>query len=356
MAPTVKHEPRTVLVTGGSGFIGSNFILYLAKAAPEVSVVNLDALTYAGDADGLNDLAASRGDKYRFVHADICDPKAVGGLFADFRPDTVVNFAAETHVDRSIDEPLKFVETNVVGAANLLHSARTAWKGVDKVRFHHVSTDEVYGSLGSQGWFHETTPYDPSSPYSASKAGADHLVRAWNRTFGLPVTLSNCSNNYGPRQFPEKLIPLMIHNALSGVPLPVYGDGGNIRDWLHVEDHCEAIWAIIRHGEDGRSYNVGGRSESTNLALVELLCDTLQELAPRAEGHYRDLVTFVADRPGHDRRYAIDCSRIEGELGWKPRHTFAQGLRETVRWYLDNRDWVERIRREKYDGRRLGAK
>ncbi len=267
----------------------------------------------------------------------------------------MVHFAAESHVDRSIDAPLDFIDTNVRGTAVLLEAARAAWAGRADVRFHHVSTDEVFGSLGADGLFSEDTPYDPSSPYSASKAAADHLARAWHRTYGLPVTLSNCSNNYGPFQFPEKLIPLMIGNAVAGKPLPVYGDGGNVRDWLYVADHCAAVDRVVRHGRAGRTYNVGGRTERTNLEVVHLLCDIVDELQPRADrSSRRDLVTFVTDRPGHDRRYAIDSRRIEQELGWRPGNSFEQGLRQTVDWYLEHRDWCKEVTRDRYDGRRLG--
>lgn len=349
------HSPRTVLVTGGAGFIGGDFIEFLAgPAGAGLHVVNLDSLTYAADTKSLAAAVAKLGDRYRFVRADIRDRAAVAAVFEAAQPDTVVHFAAESHVDRSIDNPLDFVETNVVGTANLLAEARRQWGARSDIRFHHISTDEVYGSLGPDGLFTEDTPYAPSSPYSASKAASDHLVRAWHRTYGLPATISNCSNNYGPRQFPEKLIPLMIAKALAGQPLPVYGDGANVRDWLYVRDHCEAIWTVVRQGVPGRTYNIGGDSEYTNIALVHLLCDILQELAPPASGRYRDLVTFVPDRPGHDRRYAMDHERLTQELGWRPRHTFREGLRLTVQWYLDNRRWLETINQEKYDGGRLG--
>ena len=357
MQREARHVPRRVLVTGGAGFIGSNFIRHVARTVPRLSILNLDALTYAGDPDGLNDVAESLGEAYRFVRADIRDREAVARVFAEFQPDTVVNFAAESHVDRSIDSPLECVETNVVGTVNLLMAAKALWGGrTEGVRFHQVSTDEVYGTLGETGCFTETTRYEPSSPYSASKASADHLVRAWHATFRLPVTISNCSNNYGPRQFPEKLIPLMISNALQHKPLPVYGDGGNIRDWLYVLDHCEAVWLIVTAGVVGRTYNIGGNNERTNIELVRMICDILQRLRPSVAGGYRDLITFVSDRPGHDFRYAIDCARIRDELGWRPRHDFASGLEETVRWYLDNREWTERIRRLRYDGARLGQR
>jgi dTDP-glucose 4,6-dehydratase len=352
-APT--HVPRSVLVTGGAGFIGCNFVRHLLEGDREVQVVNLDALTYAGHPASLRGVTERWGDRYTFVHGDIRDPQRVRSLFAEHTIDTVVHFAAESHVDRSIDAPLDFIDTNVCGTAVLLEAARAAWAGRADVRFHHVSTDEVFGSLGEDGLFSEDTPYDPSSPYSASKAAADHLARAWHRTYGLPVTLSNCSNNYGPFQFPEKLIPLMIGNAVAGKPLPVYGDGGNVRDWLFVGDHCAAIDLVVRHGRAGRTYNVGGRSERTNLEVVHLLCDIVDELVPRPDGgSRRDLVSFVTDRPGHDRRYAIDSKRIEQELGWRPAHSFEQGLRQTVGWYLEHRDWCEEVTRNRYDGRRLG--
>jgi dTDP-glucose 4,6-dehydratase len=350
----VTHRPRVMLVTGGAGFIGSNFVRWLLAEDPCLRLVNLDALTYAGNLANLADLPAEQVARHRFVQADIRDSDAVGRLFAEEPIDTVVHFAAESHVDRSIDAPRAFVETNVLGTCVLLQAARAAWGERNDVRFHQVSTDEVYGSLGPTGAFAETTAYDPSSPYSASKAAADHLVRAWHRTFGLPVTLSNCSNNYGPYQFPEKLIPLVIGNALAGKPLPVYGDGGNVRDWLYVGDHCRAIDQVVRRARPGTTYNIGGRNECANLDLVHQLCDLLETRRPRAGGRYRDLVTFVADRPGHDRRYAIDAGRIERDLGWTPRETFASGLARTVDWYLAHPEWVRDIQSRKYHGQRLG--
>jgi dTDP-glucose 4,6-dehydratase len=353
--PGAVHRPRRILVTGGSGFIGANFVRHALATDATVRLVNLDALTYAGNPANLTDIAEAHRDRYRFVHGDICDEALVGRLFADEAIDTVAHFAAESHVDRSIDGPGAFVRTNVTGTLVLLQAARATWGKRSDVRFHHVSTDEVYGSLGAKGRFSESTPYDPSSPYSASKAASDHLVRAWHRTYGLPVTVSNCSNNYGPYQFPEKLIPLMIANALDGKPLPVYGDGQNIRDWLHVGDHCLAIDAVIRRGRAGTTYNVGGDQELTNLALVHALCDILDRERPRAGGH-RALIAFVADRPGHDRRYAIDASRIQAELGWRPRETIATGLAATVRWYLDHAQWVADIQARRYAGERLGLK
>ncbi len=336
----VLHTLRTVVITGGAGFIGSNLVRWIIANRPGVRVVNVDVLTYAGNRASLADIEAAHGDRYRFVQADICDEAAIARLFAEEKPDTVIHLAAESHVDRSIDGPGAFVRTNIMGTFVLLQEARKAWQGRNDVRFHHVSTDEVFGSLGVHGRFTETTPYDPSSPYSASKAASDHLVRAWYRTFGLPVTVSNCSNNYGPYQFPEKLIPLMIARALKGEPLPVYGDGGNVRDWLYVEDHCSAIVRIVESAQTGATYNVGGCNEQTNLAIVHQLCDLVQELRPRAGG-YRNLITFVADRPGHDRRYAIDAARIARDLGWRPAETFATGLAKTVRWYLEHQGWVE---------------
>jgi dTDP-glucose 4,6-dehydratase len=350
-----QHTPRSVLVTGGAGFIGCNFVRHLAATDPDVRIVVLDALTYAGHRTSLEGMEAEFGDRYRFVHGDIRDAARVRALYRDHRIDTVVHFAAESHVDRSIDGPLEFIDTNIRGTAVLLEAARVAWADRDDVRFHHVSTDEVFGSLGEDGFFTEETPYDPSSPYSASKASADHLVRAWHRTYGLPVTLSNCSNNYGPYQFPEKLIPLMIANALNDEALPVYGDGGNVRDWLFVGDHCEAVDRVVREGVTGRTYNVGGHNEQTNLDVVHQICDIVDELRPRESGSSRrDLVTFVTDRPGHDWRYAIDAGRIASELGWRPSHTFEQGLRETVQWYLDHQAWSDEVTADRYRGERLG--
>ena len=340
-----------ILVTGGAGFIGSNFILdWLAQG--DEPVVNLDKLTYAGNT--LN-LAALDGDaRHRFVRADICDRAAVERLFAEHRPRAVVHFAAESHVDRSIHAPADFIQTNVVGTFNLLEAARAHWQALDgsakdAFRFLHVSTDEVYGSLGADDpAFSETTPYAPNSPYSASKAASDHLVRAYHHTYGLPVITTNCSNNYGPRQFPEKLIPLMILNALAGKPLPVYGDGANVRDWLYVGDHCAAIRRVLEGGRPGEVYNIGGNAERKNLEVVEALCAILGELRPRAGGRYQDLVTFVTDRPGHDRRYAMDASKLADELGWRPTESLETGLRKTVRWYLENADWIASIQTGAY--------
>jgi dTDP-glucose 4,6-dehydratase len=340
-----------LLVTGGAGFIGSNFILdWLAHGGEPV--VNLDKLTYAGNR--LN-LAALDGDaRYRLVRTDICDRDAVERLFGEHRPRAVVHFAAESHVDRSIHAPADFIQTNVVGTFNLLEAARAHWQGLDEgakqaFRFLHVSTDEVFGSLGPEDpAFSETTPYAPNSPYSASKAASDHLVRAYHHTYGLPVVTTNCSNNYGPRQFPEKLIPLMILNALAAKPLPVYGDGHNVRDWLYVGDHCAAIRRVLEGGRPGEVYNIGGGAERKNLDVVETLCDILGDLRPRAAGRYQDLVTFVKDRPGHDRRYAMDTSKLEAELGWRPEESLESGLRKTVQWYLDNADWVASVQTGAY--------
>jgi len=347
------HRPRKMLVTGGAGFIGCNFVRQILNDDPEIYVINLDALTYAGHRVSLRDVEESCPERHLFVEGDIRDRKLLGELFERHEIDTVVHFAAESHVDRSIDGPLDFIETNVMGTAQLLEAARSAWKGRSDVRFHHVSTDEVFGSLAADGFFTEDTPYDPSSPYSASKAASDHLVRAWARTYGIDVTISNCSNNYGPFQFPEKLIPLMIRNAVEGRPLPVYGDGSNVRDWLYVIDHCQAIAEVVRRGRPGRTYNIGGHNEMKNLEVVEILCDTVDEFIP-AETPRRELITFVKDRPGHDQRYAIDAGRIERELGWKPAVDFAKGLRETVRWYLDNEAWCRAVTEENYGGERLG--
>ena len=340
-----------LLVTGGAGFIGSNFILdWLAHGGGPV--VNLDKLTYAGNR--LN-LAALDGDaRYRLVRTDICDRDAVERLFGEHRPRAVVHFAAESHVDRSIHAPADFIQTNIVGTFNLLEAARAHWQGLDEgakqaFRFLHVSTDEVFGSLGpADPAFSETTPYAPNSPYSASKAASDHLVRAYHHTYGLPVVTTNCSNNYGPRQFPEKLIPLMILNALAAKPLPVYGDGHNVRDWLYVGDHCAAIRRVLEGGRPGEVYNIGGGAERKNLDVVQTLCDILGDLRPRAAGRYQDLVTFVKDRPGHDRRYAMDTSKLEAELGWHPEESLESGLRKTVQWYLDNADWVASVQTGAY--------
>ena len=344
-----------MLVTGGAGFIGCNYIRFALAADPELQLINLDALTYAGNPANLKGIAESFGPRYTFVYGDIRDAEAMRRLFTEHKVDTVVHLAAESHVDRSIDGPLDFIDTNVRGTANLLEAARSTWQDRTDVRFHHVSTDEVFGSLGAEGLFTEDTPYDPSSPYSASKAASDHLVRAWHRTYDLPATISNCSNNYGPYQYPEKLIPLMIRNAVAGKPLPVYGAGTNIRDWLYVEDHCRALDLVVREGVPGRTYNIGGNNELTNLEVVHLLCDLVDELRPTDRGaSRRDLVTFVADRPGHDQRYAIDTDRITSELGWAPDHDFADGLRATVTWYLENEAWCAEVTGDQYDGGRLG--
>ena len=341
-----EHTPRNLLITGGAGFIGCNLVRWYLGNRPDVRVVNFDALTYAGSLHNLAGLAEQYPGRYLFVRGDINDTALVQKVMREENVDTVAHLAAESHVDRSISGPGEFLRTNIMGTYSLLQAARAVWAGRDDVRFHHVSTDEVFGSLGPEGKFTEDTPYAPSSPYSASKAASDHLVRAWARTFALPVTLSNCSNNYGEFQFPEKLIPLMITNALAGERLPVYGTGENVRDWLYVGDHCAAIAAIIENGKNGRSYNIGGGNEWKNIAIVNLLCDILQELRPRP-GSYRELITFVPDRPGHDLRYAIDASRIARELGWRPRHDFAGGLRRTVEWYLANTAWRDNILREK---------
>jgi dTDP-glucose 4,6-dehydratase len=330
-----------LLVTGGAGFIGSNFVLSTIAESDE-PIVNLDKLTYAGN---LANLESLRGDaRHVFAQGDICDRAQVRGLLERHRPRAVVHFAAESHVDRSIEGPAPFVQTNVVGTFSLLEEARAYWAGLAEpersaFRFLHVSTDEVYGSLGpGDPAFSETTPYAPNSPYSASKAGSDHLVRAYHHTYGLPVLITNCSNNYGPHQFPEKLIPLMIHHALAGKPLPVYGDGQNVRDWLFVLDHCAALRTVLAGGRPGEVYNVGGNAEMTNIDLVRTLCALLDDARPRTGGSYASLITFVKDRPGHDRRYAIDSRKIERELGWRPAESFESGLRKTVRWYLEQRE------------------
>ncbi|MBU2957257.1 dTDP-glucose 4,6-dehydratase [Paracoccus sp. 1_MG-2023] len=342
-----------ILVTGGAGFIGSA-VIRLAVARGH-QVVNLDALTYAADLRNVGDSAGS--DLYCFEHADIRDRGSLDRILATHRPDIVMHLAAESHVDRSIDGPAAFIETNVIGTFNMLEAARAYWDREGRpegFRFHHISTDEVFGSLGQTGQFTETTAYDPRSPYSASKAGSDHLVRAWHETYGLPVVLTNCSNNYGPYHFPEKLVPVVILKALSGQPIPVYGDGGNIRDWLFVEDHADALLLVAEKGDLGRSYNIGGENEVTNIDLVRTICAHMDELHPEGAPH-ADLITFVTDRPGHDRRYAIDPTRIRSELGWKPSVTVEEGLRRTVEWYLENRDWWQPLLDRDGVGKRLGT-
>ena len=346
---------KTYLITGGCGFIGSNFVRFILEREPEVTIINLDKLTYAGNIHNLDGISNSR---YHFVHGDICDSEPVAKLFNDHQFDGVVHFAAESHVDRSIDGPAEFVHTNIVGTLNLLEQSREYLNKEEKsnFRFLHVSTDEVYGTLGDQGKFFESTPYDPSSPYSASKAGSDHLARAWHRTYGLPVLVTNCSNNYGPYQFPEKLIPLMIINCLNGKPLPVYGKGDNIRDWLYVEDHCDAIMTVLKDGIPGETYNIGGRTEMSNLKIVEYICDSLNEMYPSQSGKsYRELITFVTDRPGHDFRYSIDASKIEKELNWMPDESFETGIRKTIQWYLEHQVWWKKILDKKYKQERLGV-
>lgn len=358
-----SYNPRAanILVTGGAGFIGSNFIRYVYQKTDFAgTLVNFDKLTYAGNLTSLIDVDREYGKKgYLFVRGDIADYEKVMETMAKYRINIVVHFAAESHVDRSIFGPRDFVETNINGTFSLLEAARKLWANRGDVRFHHISTDEVYGSLGETGYFFETTPYDPRSPYSATKASSDHLVRSSFHTYGLPATISNCSNNYGPYHFPEKLIPLMILNAIEGKPLPVYGDGKNVRDWLFVEDHCEAVWLILMKGRAGETYNVGGECEKQNIEVVQSICDVLEELHPIKNNsvlrtrhpslkHYRDLITFVTDRPGHDRRYAINCDKIKNELGWKQRHRFDDGLRQTISWYLRNAEWVSGVRSGEY--------
>ncbi len=344
-----------VLVTGGAGFIGSAVVRHLIQDTP-ARVLNLDKLTYAGCLASLGDVDGST--RYGFVQGDIADAAFVAQTFATFSPTAVLHLAAESHVDRSITGAEPFVTTNIVGTFTMLQVALAHWRGLqgdqkDRFRFLHISTDEVFGSLGAQGAFSETTPYDPRSPYSASKAASDHLARAWFHTYGLPVLVSNCSNNYGPYHFPEKLIPLTILNAMQGKPLPVYGRGDNVRDWLYVEDHARALALIVRRGEPGESYNVGGRNERANLAVVQTICEQLDALQPRSEGPRRDLITFVPDRPGHDQRYAIDATKLETELGWRAQESFETGVAKTVQWYIDREDWWRPLR-ERYDGQRLG--
>ena len=345
-------------VTGGCGFIGANFIQYLLNKTKPNSVVNLDKLTYAGNQKNLADF--EQDPRYIFVHGDICDAELVSRLFTEYQPNYIVNFAAESHVDRSIDGPAEFIQTNIVGTSVLLQEALKYYstlkgKESERFRFHHVSTDEVFGSLSESGFFTEETPYDPSSPYSASKASSDHLIRAWHRTFYLPVLISNCSNNYGPYQFPEKLIPLMILNCLEEKPLPVYGTGENIRDWLYVEDHCDAIYTILQKGTIGETYNVGGNNEIKNIQIVEVICDILNDIRPAGSGKsYHELINFVKDRPGHDFRYAIDASKLKKEIGWEPKESFNTGIQKTIEWYLKNEEWWKIIQENTYKQERLG--
>lgn len=340
---------KNLLVTGGCGFIGSNFIRYLLEASDfSGRIINVDKLTYAGNPENLKGIESRFPGRYVFEKADICDAKGMEEVFAGHQIDAVCHFAAESHVDRSIARPDDFIQTNIVGTFNLLELARARLGSI--TLFHHVSTDEVFGSLGEDGYFTEETSYKPNSPYSASKASSDHLVRAYSKTYKLPVTISNCSNNYGPYQFPEKLIPLIILNALEGKTLPVYGDGLNVRDWLFVLDHCEAIWLIMKRGRRGETYNIGGNNEIQNIKIVEAICDLLDSMAGKPSGmeSRRELITFVKDRPGHDRRYAIDFSKLKAELDWTPKESFETGLEKTVRWYLDNREWVDRVRSGEY--------
>jgi len=347
----------TLLVTGGAGFIGSAVIRHLIDNT-DVSIVNVDKLTYAGNLDSLESVA--NNPRYHFEKIDILNRAGLDKIFQHYQPDAVMHLAAESHVDRSIDGPAEFIQTNIVGTYTLLEAARSYWQPLDlpkknAFRFHHVSTDEVYGSLGKEDLFLETTAYAPNSPYSASKASSDHLVRAWHHTFKLPVVTTNCSNNYGAFQFPEKLIPLMIHNAQVGKPLPIYGNGLNIRDWLFVDDHAKALWLVLREGKIGETYNIGGHNEKTNLYVVNQLCKILDELLPNSPYFpHNSLITFVKDRPGHDQRYAIDASKIQRELGWKPEETFETGLKKTVQWYLENQKWCQRVMDGSYRGERLG--
>lgn len=348
-----------IAVTGGAGFIGSALIRFLINET-EHEVINIDKLTYAGNLESL--LSVSENDRYTFEQVDICDSQEIARIFSQYQPDAVMHLAAESHVDRSIDGPAEFIQTNIVGTYHMLEEARKYWSALSDVkkssfRFHHISTDEVYGDLEDGEFFYETTPYAPSSPYSASKASSDHLVRAWNRTFGLPTLITNCSNNYGPYHFPEKLVPLMILNAVEGKPLPVYGDGSQVRDWLYVEDHAKALYKVVSEGLVGETYNIGGYNEKKNLEVVQTICSLLEELHPQKPAgidKYTDLIKYVADRPGHDVRYAIDATKISSELGWKPEETFESGIRKTVEWYLSNSEWCKRVQDGSYSRERLG--
>lgn len=354
----MKNSPLRILVTGGAGFIGSALIRHLIADSDHV-VLNVDALTYAGNLNSLTETSAS--SRYHFEEADIVDRKKISDIIERFQPDVITHLAAESHVDRSIDGPDAFIQTNLVGTFSLLTEALKYWKALSAdrqqaFRFHHISTDEVFGALGSEGYFTEDTAYDPRSPYSASKAGSDHLVRAWHHTYGLPVLITNCSNNYGPYHFPEKLIPLMVIKCLSGEALPVYGKGDNVRDWLYVDDHVRALRAVFERGAVGESYMVGGRSERTNLDVVHVICDTLDKIRPRIDGlSYREQIGFVSDRPGHDFRYAIDASKLESELGWVPLDSFESGMEKTIKWYLANEQWWRDILSGSYRGERLGV-
>jgi len=349
-----------ILITGGCGFIGSNFVLKQVQNSKN-KCLNLDKLTYAGNISNLSSILSQ--PNYQFVRGDICDTQLISNTINQFQPDSIIHFAAESHVDRSIDYPKQFIQTNIVGTATLLDACLDYWQSIinkekrENFRFLHVSTDEVFGSLDKDKFFTETTRYDPSSPYSASKAGSDHLARAWNRTYGFPVLIINCSNNYGPYQFPEKLIPLVIANCIDVKPLPVYGEGLNIRDWLYVKDHCDAIDLVLQRGVIGETYNIGGNNEISNIDIVKTICSVLDKLRPRKNGNpYNQLITYVKDRPGHDFRYAIDASKINNDIGWKPKENFETGLRKTIQWYLDNENWWRKIQDRTYNQERLGLK